>query len=650
VADKKLTYRIGAADDASAVFSKISGTAKREMGKVSDALEDGESAGKRFARVLSGLADDLTDELRGAERAADSLANALGPEMASKVGRNGIDGFVQDMRRAGLTFDDIEGDADELAASIRKLDDVASTAGRDVDDAFGRVTDGTDRVEKGAERAHGAMGSFIGGTVGELPGVSSAISPIGESLGQLAEAAFSAEVSLGQVAAVAGPIAAVGAAIAIVSKITNDHRRREEQAAAAAQEYADALRDQSGALREVANEVTANNFLEDAAVTRALDMGASVRVLADAVNDSTTDFGALSDAVRIAQGNIGGDFIPSMDDLRLTFDNAGMSADPLVQQILSLADTGHYTSDQLVALIDALGGFQTAMETGIQIDERRRAVLTSFGLAVDDTTDSTDELTAATDESTSAFERHRDALRANFDPLFAAIDANDQLAEAQAHLADVQADTEASAQDLADAQQEVTRAALDVEGAQDDLRRAMSDGTVSIAGSRAQLQQWVAQGKINQQTADAVAAAIEGVGNEARALDGSSANVLVRATTADAVRQIQQIQQMIHGIDNSVVDIQVVSGRRAAGGPVSAGQAYVVGENRPELFVPDSDGTILPSVPPMAQPAAFGAATGGSQTIVLQVNLNRRVIAEEVLDEFHKLVKQGYSGPWVVRQ
>jgi hypothetical protein len=36
---------------------------------------------------------------------------------------------------------------------------------------------------------------------------------------------------------------------------------------------------------------------------------------------------------------------------------------------------------------------------------------------------------------------------------------------------------------------------------------------------------------------------------------------------------------------------------KADGGPVRAGQAYIVGENRPELFVPSSSGTIVPSVP-----------------------------------------------------
>lgn len=37
-----------------------------------------------------------------------------------------------------------------------------------------------------------------------------------------------------------------------------------------------------------------------------------------------------------------------------------------------------------------------------------------------------------------------------------------------------------------------------------------------------------------------------------------------------------------------------ISGKRAMGGPVSAGRAYLVGERRPEIFVPDTNGTILP--------------------------------------------------------
>lgn len=40
----------------------------------------------------------------------------------------------------------------------------------------------------------------------------------------------------------------------------------------------------------------------------------------------------------------------------------------------------------------------------------------------------------------------------------------------------------------------------------------------------------------------------------------------------------------------------IFGGGRASGGPVQAGHAYVVGEKRPELFVPNMSGTIIPQV------------------------------------------------------
>lgn len=54
---------------------------------------------------------------------------------------------------------------------------------------------------------------------------------------------------------------------------------------------------------------------------------------------------------------------------------------------------------------------------------------------------------------------------------------------------------------------------------------------------------------------------------------------------------------------------KLFGGFREAGGPVQAGKAYVVGEKRPELFVPEQSGSILPYVPKVA-PA--GASGGGA--------------------------------------
>jgi hypothetical protein len=55
-------------------------------------------------------------------------------------------------------------------------------------------------------------------------------------------------------------------------------------------------------------------------------------------------------------------------------------------------------------------------------------------------------------------------------------------------------------------------------------------------------------------------------------------------------------------------------GARAMGGPVSAGQAYLVGERRPELFVPNVDGKILPDA------NVGGGGSSPSQLINFTIN------------------------------
>jgi X-X-X-Leu-X-X-Gly heptad repeat protein len=76
---------------------------------------------------------------------------------------------------------------------------------------------------------------------------------------------------------------------------------------------------------------------------------------------------------------------------------------------------------------------------------------------------------------------------------------------------------------------------------------------------------------------------------------------------------------------------------RAAGGPVSAGQPYIVGEFQPELFVPAVSGTIVPRVPSFASadygspspsytpgqygsPMAGGGGSSGGGTATLNLN------------------------------
>src|SRR5690606_37283375 len=83
-------------------------------------------------------------------------------------------------------------------------------------------------------------------------------------------------------------------------------------------------------------------------------------------------------------------------------------------------------------------------------------------------------------------------------------------------------------------------------------------------------------------------------------------------------------------ISGSVPDIPGVVGAggvemRAAGGPVTAGRAYVVGEEGPELFMPDRSGTIIPQ---------SALASGGRQQPVIihnTITLDGRVVGKQTL-------------------
>ena len=78
-------------------------------------------------------------------------------------------------------------------------------------------------------------------------------------------------------------------------------------------------------------------------------------------------------------------------------------------------------------------------------------------------------------------------------------------------------------------------------------------------------------------------------------------------------------------------------GFRATGGSVQAGKAYVVGEKRPELFVPGQSGTIVPRIP---------AAAGAAQALTVRVVSDDEKFAAYVEDGAGRVVAQ--SAPSIV--
>jgi hypothetical protein len=108
------------------------------------------------------------------------------------------------------------------------------------------------------------------------------------------------------------------------------------------------------------------------------------------------------------------------------------------------------------------------------------------------------------------------------------------------------------------------------------------------------------------------------------------------ANVVDGIKDLIQLVKsnpLIKGLGN-IID-NVFGGARANGGPVSAGTTYLVGEQGPELFTPNSSGAIIPN------------GAGGSGTIInLTVNgaIDPEGTARQIIDVLNRATARGGSG------
>lgn len=202
----------------------------------------------------------------------------------------------------------------------------------------------------------------------------------------------------------------------------------------------------------------------------------------------------------------------------------------------------------------------------------------------------------------------------------------------------LQADIESLEQNIAKAQKELRdpgltktrRAELQANIAQ--LTRA-KDEALRKLGDPGLVKTRVAKLEADKRTLDQKIAAAKAALADKRLTPTKTAKL--EATIAQLLRQKASAQAAINSLTGKTVvidaavrinaaNIRAAVDRRlaaaglegrAGGGDVRKGQAYIVGEKRPELFVPDQDGEIIPSVPPTASgrgmPMYTGAGAGG---------------------------------------
>lgn len=570
--ERNLTYRITARDDASAVTSKIAAAAKRDFGQVQDELDDTATAGQRMARALERVADDLTSELDRTESAADSLARALGPEFVAKVGQGGVDKVVTDLRKAGLTFDDIEQDADELAAAIKRVEDVSERTAGGTRQAFDDVDAAAGRSAATIDKNRSVVANFAGNAVQDLPGVSGAFGAMNVAAGQFAEYAAEGDINLKKMIGQVGGMVAVGAVIGVVAsemgKAAENARKNREQIA----DWVDGMREGKSAV--------------------------------DAMVDSFREAGKVEFVLPL----IGDDITDDLAKLGLSIEDFGRLTQASDEQVNAWRASVQASGGDGEALGAVLMGLGIAQENLARATEQSALMDEVFGTAVDDTTRATEDNTQAVEENQRALEDRYDAVREQTGAELDLEQAHLRTREAMQRYTEALNDSEASAEDR--------------EGAAFDLQEAiMAEGDAARDSAETTAR---AQGRASTAVAEGSAAQIWQLGQVAGTFAPGSP---LRVWLDEYIDRLGSIPRTVK------TDITVsgnaagpLVGARAKGGPVTAGAPYVVGEEGPELFVPGQSGTVIPNgtaIAASAQPIAVTVVLDGQTLLSSLVKVER---------------------------
>jgi hypothetical protein len=139
----------------------------------------------------------------------------------------------------------------------------------------------------------------------------------------------------------------------------------------------------------------------------------------------------------------------------------------------------------------------------------------------------------------------------------------------------------------------------------------------------------------------AATADVQAIKGELDRLDGRVVTAQIRVMTTSAQEQATRTRKKLDGV-------------RAAGGPMSAGGTYLVGEEGPELVVPKRAGTVIPAGKTKAMFAAAAdagtplSAGAGGGSVVVNVNFSGPVANDAVgwvVDAVETAVAKGMQMP-----
>lgn len=297
-----------------------------------------------------------------------------------------------------------------------------------------------------------------------------------------------------------------------------------------------------------------------------------------------------------------------MDRLGAVADESSAELKEQANNLLNSGEASEFTRQEIELLntaveSDAVSAQQAAL---LEFAEGNTEAASAVGVnteAIEENIEATEDAVDATTEWMEALDEHRKRTLAQFDPVFGYSKSLGDVADAIVNANEKQTEFGEGSRQHREALFDLAEANSAADAAVLELRTAFDNGTTSVGGMTAQLDEWVAKGRLSREQANLLGEAI--VKTKGKADNFGSPTLQISTADSDArLRRTRDYLNNISGILSSIRNSSglVIAGgsslsreMKADGGRVVAGRGYIVGEEGPELFDPDVSGTIIPN-------------------------------------------------------
>jgi hypothetical protein len=486
-------------------------------------------------------------------------------------------------------------------------------------------------------RGFGSMASLGGSLVGKLR--------------VLDKTTGKTSISLAKLGGMLGRGGLVGAGLVVATTLLGAWISAKERATERTQAFTAAIEADSGALEENTRKEVVNRLETEGLIEAARGLGIAQGDLANAVMDETSPAFERVNAILAEHESQNRANIAGVEGLDQRVRGVRGAVSGWNSELQGLVESNRRMREENDAATESVEKATTATDGWSRQLEGMRPVMDGWvGRAedmadqLDDTGDEADTTKLKFHGLTEAIGRQQDALREQTDPAFRAQQSMERLQEAHDAASEAVERYGPKSKEAERANRDLAASAVAAKGDMLAFQAGIDDGTLSIAAYDAQMDQMVRDGILPADAAEAAKRHFREIKETAESIDGIDPQVTIRVAHLDALAALRAFDEQLARIPRNVTTTLGTRGRlepKAHGGPVQAGRPYIVGEKRPELFVPGTSGRILPHVPRHAGGTAGGVTWTGN--VIVQGSVTTERDLEEVVRS--ALVKvQGRNG------